>query len=49
MIESCNSVDNAAQPDKAAGSRPTSDLLYGARLDGTGGHASQQDIDLMFA
>jgi chemotaxis protein CheZ len=49
MIESCNSVDNAAQPDKAAGSRPTSDLLHGPRLDGAGGHASQQDIDLMFA
>ena len=49
MIESCNSVDNAAQPDKAAGSRPTRDLLHGPRLDGAGGHASQQDIDLMFA
>jgi chemotaxis protein CheZ len=49
MIESCNSVDNAAQPDKAAGSRPTGDLLHGPRLDGAGGHASQQDIDLMFA
>ena len=49
MIENCNSVDNAAQPDKAAGSAPSSDLLNGPRLDGTGGHASQQDIDLMFA
>ena len=49
MIENCNSVDNAVQPDKAAGSRPTSDLLHGPRLDGAGGHASQQDIDLMFA
>lgn len=49
MIESCNSVDNAAQPDKAAGSGPSSDLLHGPRLDGAGGHASQQDIDLMFA
>jgi len=49
MIENCNSVDNAAQPDKAAGSAPSSDLLNGPRLDGAGGHASQQDIDLMFA
>ena len=49
MIESCNSVDNAAQPDKAAESRPSSNLLHGPRLDGAGGHASQQDIDLMFA
>ena len=49
MIENCNSVDNAAQPDKTAGPRPSSDLLHGPRLDGAGGHASQQDIDLMFA
>jgi len=49
MIENCNSVDNAAQPDKAVGSAPSSDLLNGPRLDGAGGHASQQDIDLMFA
>jgi chemotaxis protein CheZ len=49
MIESCNSVDNAVQPDKAARSGPSSDLLNGPRLDGAGGHASQQDIDLMFA
>lgn len=49
MIENCNSVDNAAQPGKAAGSGPSSDPLHGPRLDGAGGHASQQDIDLMFA
>jgi chemotaxis protein CheZ len=49
MIESCNSVGNAARPDGAAGSRPRRDLLNGPRLDGDGGHASQQDIDLMFA
>lgn len=49
IIDSCNSVDNAAQADKTAGPRPSSDLLHGPRLDGAGGHASQQDIDLMFA
>jgi hypothetical protein len=28
---------------------PSGDLLNGPRLDGAAGHASQQDIDLMFA
>ena len=49
MIETSNSVAGGARPDGAAGSRPSSDLLNGPRLDGAGGHASQQDIDLMFA
>ncbi len=49
MIENCNNVTGAARPDKAAGSQPSGDLLNGPRLDGDGGHASQQDIDLMFA
>ena len=49
MIENCNDVTGAARPDKAAGSEPSSDLLNGPRLDGAGGHASQQDIDLIFA
>jgi chemotaxis protein CheZ len=49
MIENCNNVTSAARPDKAAGSQPSGDLLNGPRLDGDGGHASQQDIDLMFA
>ena len=49
MIENCNDVTGAARPDKAAGSGPSSDLLNGPRLDGAGGHASQQDIDLIFA
>ena len=49
MIENCNNVTGAAQPDKVAGLQPTGDLLNGPRLDGDGGHASQQDIDLMFA
>ena len=49
MIETSNSVAGGARPDGAAGSGPSSDLLNGPRLDGAGGHASQQDIDLMFA
>ena len=49
MIENCNNVTGAARPDKAAGSHPSGDILNGPRLDGDGGHASQRDIDLMFA
>ena len=49
VIENCNNVTSAARPDKAAGSQPSGDLLNGPRLDGDGGHASQQDIDLIFA
>ena len=48
VIENCNNVTSAARPDKAA-AQPSGDLLNGPRLDGDGGHASQQDIDLMFA
>jgi len=47
MIENSNNVTGTARP--AAGSQPSGDLLNGPRLDGDGGHASQQDIDLMFA
>jgi hypothetical protein len=32
-----------------AGSQPSGDLLNGPRLDGACGHASQKDIDLIFA
>jgi chemotaxis protein CheZ len=49
MIENCNKVTGAAQPGKAIDSQPSGDLLNGPRLDGAAGHASQQDIDLMFA
>jgi len=49
MIENCNKVTGTAQPNKAAESHPSGDLLNGPRLDGAAGHASQQDIDLMFA
>jgi chemotaxis protein CheZ len=49
MIENCSKITSAARLDTAAGSQPSGDLLHGPRLDGDGGHASQQDIDLMFA
>ena len=49
LIENSSNVSGAARPDKAAGSPPDGDLLNGPRLDGDGGHATQQDIDLMFA
>jgi len=49
MIENCNNVTDAGRPGTAAGSQPSGDLLNGPRLDGEGGHASQQDIDVMFA
>lgn len=49
MIENCNYVTDAGRPGTAAGSQPSGDLLNGPRLDGEGGHASQQDIDVMFA
>ena len=49
MIESCNKVTGTAQPDKTTESHPSGDLLNGPRLDGAAGHASQQDIDLIFA
>jgi chemotaxis protein CheZ len=49
MIENCNTVTGSARPDKPTGPQPSGDLLNGPRLDGAGGHASQQDIDLMFA
>jgi chemotaxis protein CheZ len=49
MIEDCHSAGGAARPDGGAASQPRGDLLNGPRLDGAGGHASQQDIDLIFA
>ncbi|HET7803096.1 MAG TPA: protein phosphatase CheZ [Pseudolabrys sp.] len=49
VIENCHNVAGAARRDGAAGPQPSGHLLNGPRLDGAGGHASQQDIDLMFA
>jgi chemotaxis protein CheZ len=49
LIEISHNVPGAARPDKTAGSQPGGDLLDGPRLDGAGGHATQQDIDLIFA
>ena len=49
MIENSNSVARAARPDEIAAPQPSADLLNGPRLDGAGGHATQKDIDLIFA
>ena len=49
MIENCHGIAGTARPDAVAGLLPSGDLLNGPRLDGAGGHATQQDIDLMFA
>jgi chemotaxis protein CheZ len=49
MIENSNNAIDPGRADATPGSRPNGDLLNGPRLDGQGGHASQQDIDLMFA
>src|SRR5262245_56714974 len=49
MIENYDGIAGAARSDAVARSQPSGDLLNGPRLDGAGGHATQQDIDLMFA
>jgi len=43
MIERCGG------PTDAAAAKPEAGLINGPRLDGDAGHATQQDIDLMFA
>jgi chemotaxis protein CheZ len=47
MIETCNSIGSATRPDGI--STPDNKLVNGPRLDGETGHASQHDIDRMFA
>jgi chemotaxis protein CheZ len=50
MIERYNtSIAGAARTTRKAGSLQSEDLLNGPRLDGETGHASQKDIDLLFA
>jgi chemotaxis protein CheZ len=49
LVERNNSATGTARPGAVAGSQPSGDLVNGPRLDGAGGHATQQDIDLMFA
>jgi chemotaxis protein CheZ len=46
MIDNCS---GAGTSGRLAGSPAGQELLNGPRLDGESGHASQQDIDLMFA
>jgi chemotaxis protein CheZ len=38
-----------AQPVQTSKSTPSTELINGPRLDGASGHASQLDIDAMFA
>jgi chemotaxis protein CheZ len=40
---------NSAQPGEATRPAPRTGLINGPRLDGADGHASQHDIDAMFA
>ena len=49
MIESCDAANSATRPGGTAESPPVTELINGPRLDGEAGHATQQDIDLMFA
>jgi len=48
MIERCNSTDSKGRPTQAE-QPPTCEFINGPRLDGDSGHASQGDIDAMFA
>lgn len=45
-ISRCKGAD---APGAAGAPAPTPDLINGPRLDGEGGHASQRDVDVMFA
>ena len=47
MIERYSSAGE--QPAESTKPSPGSDLINGPRLDGATGHASQHDIDAMFA
>jgi chemotaxis protein CheZ len=49
MIERYDAGTGAAWTARKAGSPQSEDLLNGPRLDGEIGHASQKDIDLLFA
>ena len=49
MIVRCDDPDAAHEPASAAAVNADSDLINGPRLDGDSGHASQVDIDKMFA
>ncbi|HXZ21182.1 MAG TPA: protein phosphatase CheZ [Pseudolabrys sp.] len=48
MLDRCN-TESASRPAAAAESPSNADSINGPRLDGDSGHASQCDIDAMFA
>jgi chemotaxis protein CheZ len=48
MLDRCN-TGSASRPAANAEPRPNADFINGPRLDGEFGHASQGDIDAMFA
>jgi len=49
MIERCNNSDGKARPAAPIEQPSNSEFINGPRLDGDSGHASQNDIDAMFA
>jgi len=49
MIERCNSSDGKARPAAQTQQPSNCEFINGPRLDGDSGHASQNDIDAMFA
>ncbi|HXZ47052.1 MAG TPA: protein phosphatase CheZ [Pseudolabrys sp.] len=49
MVERYNSSDSKNRPASPVEQRPTCDIINGPRLDGDSGHASQCDIDAIFA
>ena len=49
MIERCNSSDGKARPTSPIEQPSSCEFINGPRLDGDSGHASQNDIDAMFA
>lgn len=49
MIERNSNADGKSRPPAPAEQAPTCEFINGPRLDGESGHASQGDIDAMFA
>jgi chemotaxis protein CheZ len=49
MLARCNSADESSRPAATAEPSSNGEFINGPRLDGESGHASQCDIDAMFA
>jgi chemotaxis protein CheZ len=47
LVATIERYNNTGEPAQTPS--PNNDLINGPRLDGASGHASQQDIDAMFA